>query len=258
LDNLNIFLGTALITTIYMGFIAFILFCFWIWMTIDCINNTKLTDSAKPIWLIVIAIGNVFGALAYYFSIIKKSKEKKLTIRITNILFFIIFVTGVTLFTSVIFITATQSKHSDYKNINTINSISQFVMPIIPVTPTYEKKITTQFANEKKVNAIPANKEIKNIKSRIIKGKFITIGKWKRKEDIVEKYIAILEYSNQIILIELFENGMKIEHKMKVNDIGNFQMYVFENKQIKEFYLVDKKGDLYIKNSVLADTFKKI
>ncbi len=55
-------------------FILFIMFIiciailgsvFWIWMLIDCINNKRLTDTTKAVWVLVIIFTHFIGALCY-------------------------------------------------------------------------------------------------------------------------------------------------------------------------------------------------
>lgn len=38
---------------------------FWIWMLVDC--ATKGPAENKAVWVVVIALGSIFGAVAYFF-----------------------------------------------------------------------------------------------------------------------------------------------------------------------------------------------
>jgi len=43
-------------------------FGFWIWMLVDCATNEPSTGNDKLIWILIILLAHVFGALIYYFS----------------------------------------------------------------------------------------------------------------------------------------------------------------------------------------------
>jgi len=45
---------------------------FWIWMLVDCIKNSSLSDTEKIIWVLVILLLNGLGALIYFFAARKK------------------------------------------------------------------------------------------------------------------------------------------------------------------------------------------
>ncbi|MFA6240769.1 MAG: PLDc N-terminal domain-containing protein [Candidatus Hydrogenedentales bacterium] len=40
----------------------------WIWMLIDCATNEPPTGNDKVVWILIIAIGQIIGALIYYFA----------------------------------------------------------------------------------------------------------------------------------------------------------------------------------------------
>jgi cytochrome c biogenesis factor len=50
-------------------------FVFWILMLVHCVKKKFKEDSEKIVWLLVIILTGIIGALIYYF--IVKSKEKK-------------------------------------------------------------------------------------------------------------------------------------------------------------------------------------
>jgi hypothetical protein len=260
MGNFDIFLGAAAVTTICMAFIAFLLFCFWAWMIIDCINNDKLTDSAKPIWLIVIAIANIIGAIAYYFSVVKKDKENKISLKIANVLFFAIFTTGLCFSMFIVFLGVYSKGKLAEKSIIAFNQNKVIEIPRYKKQMTIQpetKNINKNIIADNKLNGGISKESIRKAKSRNIYGEFIEIGRWKRNENIEEKYIVLLNYSGRTILIELFGNGMQVEYEIKETDIGDVVIYEFKNKQIKEYYVVDNKGNLYIKNCVFKSTFEK-
>jgi hypothetical protein len=47
------------------GLIGLAAFAFWIWALIDAINNPRLDSNTRLIWIIVIVLTGVLGALIY-------------------------------------------------------------------------------------------------------------------------------------------------------------------------------------------------
>lgn len=47
---------------------------FWIWMFVESIRNDY---NNKPIWILIIIIGNLLGAIAFYFAVYKRPKPTK-------------------------------------------------------------------------------------------------------------------------------------------------------------------------------------
>jgi len=45
--------------------VVVLIFVFWIWMLIDCIKNTRLTDTERVVWVLVIIFLHALGALIY-------------------------------------------------------------------------------------------------------------------------------------------------------------------------------------------------
>jgi hypothetical protein len=43
-------------------------FVFWIWMLVDCIKNTRLTDNERIVWVLVIVFVHAIGALIYFLA----------------------------------------------------------------------------------------------------------------------------------------------------------------------------------------------
>ena len=50
------------------GLIGLLGFIFWIWMLIDCIKNPRLSGNQRIVWVLVVLILNVLGALIYFFA----------------------------------------------------------------------------------------------------------------------------------------------------------------------------------------------
>lgn len=46
---------------------------FWFWMLIDCLQRKKFED--KLVWVIVLIVLNILGAILYYFLV--KSKKRR-------------------------------------------------------------------------------------------------------------------------------------------------------------------------------------
>ncbi|OGY57147.1 MAG: hypothetical protein A3D47_00105 [Candidatus Colwellbacteria bacterium RIFCSPHIGHO2_02_FULL_43_15] len=49
-------------------------FVFWIWMFIESIRSDY---NNKPVWILVMILGNLLGAIAFYFAVYKKLKAGK-------------------------------------------------------------------------------------------------------------------------------------------------------------------------------------
>ena len=62
--------GVALVFFL-LGVLAFI---FWLWMIVDCI---KRQVSHKPVWILVLLLTGIIGAIIYYFAV-KRSASKNL------------------------------------------------------------------------------------------------------------------------------------------------------------------------------------
>ncbi len=48
---------------------------FWLWMLIDCALNEPPQGNDKLVWVIIIVLTSVFGALLYFF--IRRPKRRK-------------------------------------------------------------------------------------------------------------------------------------------------------------------------------------
>jgi Phospholipase_D-nuclease N-terminal len=40
---------------------------FWIWMLVDCAVKEKSDGNTQLVWIVVIAVANIIGALIYFF-----------------------------------------------------------------------------------------------------------------------------------------------------------------------------------------------
>jgi LPXTG-motif cell wall-anchored protein len=48
----------------------------WVWMLIDCATKEPSTGNEKIVWILVIALTSLIGALIYYF--VRRPKRKRL------------------------------------------------------------------------------------------------------------------------------------------------------------------------------------
>jgi len=55
--------------------IAVLATAFWIWMIIDCAKRDFKKDNDKVVWILVIVLLQILGAIIYYFAV--KTGEKK-------------------------------------------------------------------------------------------------------------------------------------------------------------------------------------
>jgi len=65
----------AIILLIFFALGIFFL-VFWILMLVDCVKRKFKEDSEKIIWVLVIALTGIIGALIYYFVVKNKDKKK--------------------------------------------------------------------------------------------------------------------------------------------------------------------------------------
>jgi hypothetical protein len=59
--------GEILLILFFLGPLALLSTAFWIWMLIHAIQNKRLDDTEKLVWVIVIALLHLLGALIYFF-----------------------------------------------------------------------------------------------------------------------------------------------------------------------------------------------
>lgn len=49
---------------------------FWIWMLVDCATRNFKNKNDKVVWILVIILLHIIGAMIYYFLIRKKIKKR--------------------------------------------------------------------------------------------------------------------------------------------------------------------------------------
>jgi hypothetical protein len=59
--------GEIILLLFFLGPLALLGTAFWIWMLIHAIQNKGLDDTEKIVWVIVIALLHLLGALIYFF-----------------------------------------------------------------------------------------------------------------------------------------------------------------------------------------------
>ena len=71
------FLIFPFLMVFYLGFFALILlsFVFWIMMLVDCAKRKFKNENDKVVWIIIVAILGVLGAVVYYF-VIKRPNQR--------------------------------------------------------------------------------------------------------------------------------------------------------------------------------------
>ena len=69
----EIFIVFGLSLLLFLFIIA--IFAFWIWMIIDCARRDFKKSDDKIIWLLVVILVGIIGAILYYFIIKQKNKR---------------------------------------------------------------------------------------------------------------------------------------------------------------------------------------
>jgi len=67
MDDLGSLLAGAGIVGLMVGLLGLACLVFWVWMLIHAIRNKGLRDTEKIIWVLVIVLVQVLGALIYFF-----------------------------------------------------------------------------------------------------------------------------------------------------------------------------------------------
>ena len=70
--------GAGIGAMCFMGVFALIglaVFAFWLWMLIDAIKHTPSENNLKLIWILVIILAGIIGALIYFF--VQRPKNPK-------------------------------------------------------------------------------------------------------------------------------------------------------------------------------------
>jgi ABC-type Co2+ transport system permease subunit len=59
--------GVGCVGMAIIGIVVLAAFAFWIWMLIDAIRRTPSEGNTKLIWILVIILAGIIGALVYFF-----------------------------------------------------------------------------------------------------------------------------------------------------------------------------------------------
>jgi hypothetical protein len=59
------FMAALFFLFLLVGLILVLGSVFWIWMLVDCINNRRLSDTTKAVWVLIIIFTHFIGALCY-------------------------------------------------------------------------------------------------------------------------------------------------------------------------------------------------
>ena len=57
----------TLLCPLSAGAVGLLLFVFWIWMLVDCLQNERLQGNDKLVWVLVVVLLHFLGALIYFF-----------------------------------------------------------------------------------------------------------------------------------------------------------------------------------------------
>lgn len=68
---------TILFLILFVFILLFILLIFWIWVLLDCLQS-KIPAMEKILWVIIIVLFNIFGAIIY---LVLSNQRKKITKR---------------------------------------------------------------------------------------------------------------------------------------------------------------------------------
>ncbi|MFH0792256.1 MAG: PLDc N-terminal domain-containing protein [bacterium] len=68
------FFGGMLLFILLIAGAGIVSFIFWLWMFISAIKGDF---ENKGVWIIVLLIGNIIGAIAFYFAVHRKIKAAK-------------------------------------------------------------------------------------------------------------------------------------------------------------------------------------
>jgi prolipoprotein diacylglyceryltransferase len=59
--------AVACIFTLIFGLIGLAAFAFWLWMLIDVVKRCPSAENKKLIWVLVVILAGIIGAVIYYF-----------------------------------------------------------------------------------------------------------------------------------------------------------------------------------------------
>lgn len=285
---MDVFFGAVITTYLFMGIIGFLLFAFWVWMLVDCLNNKTFVGNEKTVWVIVIVLTNGVGALIYLFSKLINSELQKKEIIVSWIFFTLILFVGI-MFASFLYSTPRMINDGFNAEFARINKSIQKTINHNATNNTYGRrspvnKTRTYRTNKAKVtnskrdtskkeyeisdikissndaNKITNAKTVTRIQPKFNKGKYIELGRWSNRKLPGKSTVVILDFGNELILIEHFDDGMQIEQpltKKRINDSN--QKYRFVGKNTEDNYVVDRTGNLIVSDSMgLKGNYKPI
>ncbi|MBI2665106.1 PLDc N-terminal domain-containing protein [Candidatus Woesearchaeota archaeon] len=74
---LGIFFGLFWILWLICIAVMVALFVFWILMLVDVVKRNFPNNNDKLVWVLVIVLAGIIGALVYYFVVKRKDKKKR-------------------------------------------------------------------------------------------------------------------------------------------------------------------------------------
>ena len=51
----------------FLAVVGLVLFAFWVWMLVHCLQNQALVGNEKLVWVLVIVFTHFLGAVIYFF-----------------------------------------------------------------------------------------------------------------------------------------------------------------------------------------------
>lgn len=62
---------------LWLGFmvVALLAMAFWIWMVVDCATNRELNSNDRLVWILVVLLTSVIGAVIYYVVVKRQAKQ---------------------------------------------------------------------------------------------------------------------------------------------------------------------------------------
>ena len=63
-----------------LAVVGLVIFAFWIWMLVHCLQNQALSGNEKLVWVLVIVFTHFLGAVIYFFV----GRTKRLPPRVTE------------------------------------------------------------------------------------------------------------------------------------------------------------------------------
>ncbi|MDD5700099.1 MAG: PLDc N-terminal domain-containing protein [Candidatus Nanoarchaeia archaeon] len=73
--GLGSFILGSVFLALFFGIISILSFVFWIFMLLDSVKRKYKHHDDKIVWILVIVLAGVIGALIYYFAVKRKGKR---------------------------------------------------------------------------------------------------------------------------------------------------------------------------------------